>query len=357
MRRYRRKRKSKAPAVFAALILIAVLTAAILILPNLLSEGEEKVSILPNETPEAEPVPEQTPDPTPMPTERPVYIPDVDELHAIPAFEAISFSGGFASAVLDEQGALSLEWPLSDQVDYYVLCVLDMNNAITRTEIFWADIARWQIGRYDGSAVMLLGYKDMGEDMMDDDVVAAAYYEHIEPLDLEPSPEKDYYIIVDKEDCTFAVYQYDERDGDYTRLVDQFPCALGGAATPSGTFAVGEKGEWKKWTDEQFSPYFIRYARSGGRNLYFHGPVYTDRGKFNTLVGGSYDGIGRSNVTHGCIRTTVEGAKFIYDYCKPGTVVEIVKSSDRVTKVTRPDRDKKYARWDPTDPNKPVAEE
>lgn len=350
MNRYR-FRRSKLPAALAALLILAIAAAAIIMLPKIIKE-DTPPDIAVN-TPEL--TPELTPAPTPEPSPRPAYIPSLSELTAIPSYENIEFTDGFTSAEFDDEGVLAISWQPSEDADYYLLCILDDNNCILRKEILWADAIGWNFGVFEGTGIMLLGYKDMGQDAMDDDVIVAAYSEKIEPFDPEPSVVKDYYIIVDKEDCTFAIYEYEQKTGDFTKLIDQFPCALGGASTPSGIFEIGEKGEWKTWTDEQYSPYHARFARSGGRNLYFHGPVYTVKKRFDTLSAGSYDNIGRSNQTHGCIRTTVAGAKFIYDYCKPGTVVEIVKSSERVTKVIRPDRDSKYPKWDPTDPNKPVS--
>lgn len=342
--------KSKLPAALAAFLILAVAVAAFLLLPEIIKDDSPGIAV---NTPE--PTAKVTPSITPTP--RAPYIPSLGELTAIPEYDKIQFTEGFASAEFNDEGTLSISWPPSEETDYYILCVLDDNNGILRKEILWADAQGWNFGVYEGVGVMLLGYKDMGRDAMDDDIIVAAYSEKIEPFDPEPSVSKDYYIIVDKEDCTFAVYEFEQRTGDFTKLVEQFPCALGGAATPSGVFEIGEKGEWKRWTDEQYSPYHARFARSGGRNLYFHGPVYKVKKKFDTLSAGSYDNIGRPNQTHGCIRTTVAGAKFIFDYCKPGTVVEIVKSSDLVSKVIRPERDSKYPKWDPTDPQKPSTQE
>jgi len=57
----------------------------------------------------------------------------------------------------------------------------------------------------------------------------------------------------------------------------------------------------------------------------------------------------------GCIRLTVEDAKWIYDNCKSGTTVEFYTSEDPGP-LGKPDAIKiteheEYRGWDPTDPN------
>lgn len=350
-----RFRKSKLPAVLAAILILATVAAAFVFVPKLINQNSNNNAsgdtLLPSQNAEKSPALTATP----TPTVRPAYIPILEELTAIPEYDKIQFTKQFEKTEYNEQGALSVEWQPVSGIDYYVLCVTDDDNNIIRKEILWPDTSDWDFAAFEGTGLMLLAYKDMGQDSMEDDLIAEAFSAKIEPFYSEPSESKDYKIIVDKEDCTFAIFEFEQKSGDFTKLIDQFPCALGGPATPSGTFKIGDKGQWKRWTDEQYSPYHARFARrKTGGGLYFHGPVYTVKKRFDTLATGSYDGIGKSKATHGCIRTTVAGAKWIYDYCKAGTIVEIVSSTDLVTKVIRPERDRNFPRWDPTDPNKPV---
>ncbi len=65
-----------------------------------------------------------------------------------------------------------------------------------------------------------------------------------------------------------------------------------------------------------------------------------------------YNDIGTA-ASSGCLRTTFEGAKWVYYNCPAGTIVKIVSSSDMVDKVEKPPLDPAYPRWDPTDPDKP----
>jgi len=62
-----------------------------------------------------------------------------------------------------------------------------------------------------------------------------------------------------------------------------------------------------------------------------------------------------TSASMGCIRLTVEDAKWIYDNCKSGTTVEFYTSEDPGP-LGKPDAIKiteheEYRGWDPTDPN------
>lgn len=169
--------------------------------------------------------------------------------------------------------------------------------------------------------------------------------------------KKEYCIVVDKQDHAFGVFERDV-NGEYTILVRTFPCALGRSdrMTPTGTFKTGDKGRWKTWdaydTDE-YSPYYTYYTYvsegyKGG--LYFHGPLYSDK-TGDTLIPESYEEIG-TDVTSGCVRTTVEGAYWIYVNCPEGTEVNIVAHSDLVSWPGLAVIDKDFPNWDPTDPDR-----
>ena len=296
---------------------------------------------------------ESTPPPTPEPTATPkaVYIPDPEELQEIPDIDTIDLiQDDFTSSE-----KLTLSWKEQPDADYYLLCVLDEEKEIIQKEILWSNITEWEITNFYGSYAVLLCYKDMGEDGTDDDKLINSYIlevDHKEDVLLERlldvNPEDRYYIIVDKQDFSFAVLTLDE-NMEYTKVLATFPCALGRTSrmTPEGEFVVSYKGQWKEWKTGEFSPYYTRFT-SG---LYIHGPLYTTKSP-STIIKEYYDHIG-TNDTSGCIRTTTEGAMWVYYNCPSGTVVEIVPESDLVDKVEKPAMDPQHPSWDPTDPDKP----
>ncbi len=310
------------------------------------------------------PEPMITTSPTPEPTIRKAYIPDPAELQEIPDITTLSLIEDYIETEL-ENDELTIKWAIDENADYYLLCVLGEDNNVLQKDILWPDIGEWMISDYQGQAILILSYKDMGEDSADDDELAAAYFSQIAAAPThtpsgseDPSPTekpKDpsmnkYYIIVDKADNAFAIFTYDE-NGKYTKKVATFPCALGRSSrhTPTGKFKISSKGAWKTWTGGQYSPFYTRYT-SG---LYFHGSIYSKKSP-DALIAKYYEEIG-SNKTSGCVRTTVAGARWVYYNCPAGTVVEIVKSSSAISYPGKPSIDPEYPKWDPTDPDKPES--
>lgn len=178
------------------------------------------------------------------------------------------------------------------------------------------------------------------------------------PVVKTSEPEKIYCIIVDKEDKAFGIFECGE-DGEPNTLVETFPCALGksGRMTPTGTYKTGDKQRWKEWADNiygKYSPYatyytYVNEGYTGG--LYIHGPTFTEKDP-SKLYKKSYEQIG-TNCTSGCIRTTTEGAYWVYTYCQKGTVIKIVNNSDLVSWPGLPEIDPDYPTWDPTDSGLP----
>ncbi len=294
-----------------------------------------------------------TPKPTEKPTATPrtVYIPDPEELQEIPDIHTLDLLEDNIYAT----EKLTLSWEKQNDADYYLLCVLDDENNVIQKEILWADVTEWEIANFGGMHILLLCYKDMGKDGTDDDKLLNSYTLEVDSKEdlaqqilMNVIPEKRYYILVDKEDFSFAIFSLDE-NMEYTNVIATFPCALGRSSrmTPNGKFKISSKGDWKTWKTGEYSPYYTRYT-SG---LYIHGALYSKK-NFGSMISEYYERIG-TNHTSGCVRTTLEGARWIYYNCPAGTVVEIVSSSDLVDHVERPDIDPDYPTWDPTDPNKP----
>lgn len=359
------RKKSAIKLIGIVVLVLAVALAAIFVFPRAVMAPEPE----PSETLTVSSVSETINAEVELSsTDRVAYVPDPDELQEIPVVSAMKLTEGYITSA-EQDSLLTVSWAAVPDAAYYVLCVLDSSNNILQHDILKAEINEWEFPEFQGAAIMLLCYQDMGEDSAEDDVLIGKYIERFAPevtatpgpsdaVSSTPSPtvssvpKNKYKIIVDKEDHAFSAFTYD-KNGEYTEKVVTFPCALGKSSrmTPTGTFKISNKGRWKAWYGDKFSPYYTRYT-SG---LYFHGPIYDEKDG-STLLPESYEEIG-TNASAGCVRTTTAGAYWVYAFCPAGTVVEIVKSSDLVSWPGKPAIDPNFPTWDPTDPNKPDAPE
>lgn len=131
--------------------------------------------------------------------------------------------------------------------------------------------------------------------------------------------EPKYLLRVSKSTHKMVVYSKDP-SGNYTVPKAEFVVSTGRTPgmTPVGRFTLGDKEEWHQWySGGTVSPYTIPYANG----LYIHGPIYTSR-NFNSIIQSTADNVGQ-NVTSGCVRSTTAVAKYIYDNCVKGTILEI----------------------------------
>ena len=154
-----------------------------------------------------------------------------------------------------------------------------------------------------------------------------------------------YLIKVNKQQNCITIYEKDS-EGEYTVPIKAMSCSTG-YATPLGTYDTKIKYRWKLLIDDVWGQYATRIVGS----ILFHSVWYTHMDP-NTLSYYQYNKLG-TTASHGCIRLTVEDAKWIYDNCKIGTTVIIYNDSDpgplgkpSTLKLTG------SSGWDPTDPSK-----
>jgi|GEM_PF-2062692 len=294
--------------------------------------------------------PEITPEKTPEPTKK-IYIPDINELQELPDPATIRLTENMLDVEITAEVSV-VSWDEYKDASYYVLAIYNSKYEEVQKDILWSNITTWQVPSFTSGKVILYVYKDAGEDGVEDDKIVDIYSHEILPVDGEEisfSPTRNkYYLLVDKESFAIGVFTYDE-SGEYNKLLYTFPCALGESdrMTTVGVWEISSKGPWKLWSTGWYSPYYCRFTAG----LYIHGAVYA-KDQFSTMSPTSYEKIGTKS-TSGCIRTTVEGAEWIYYNCPAGTIIEIVDSSDLLTYPGKPAVDPDYTNWDPTDPNKP----
>lgn len=152
-----------------------------------------------------------------------------------------------------------------------------------------------------------------------------------------------FYIKVNRLMNCITIYTADEF-GNYSIPVKAMTCSTGGENTPLGIYSTRQKYEFRKLLYGVYGQYATRIEGQ----ILFHSSSYAASSK-NTLIAEEFNKLGES-ASHGCIRLTVADAKWIYDYCQEGTVVEIYEDEypgplGKPEVITVPED----TVWDPTD--------
>ncbi len=150
-----------------------------------------------------------------------------------------------------------------------------------------------------------------------------------------------YKIKVNLQKNTVTVYRL--KKGNY-KPYKAFVCSVG-KSTPVGSFRIYEKRRWHALVEYTWGQYSARFT---GPYL-FHSVPY-DSPDASTLFNEEFNKLGKT-ASHGCIRLTVQDAKWIYDNCAMGTQVVVYRSNKpgplgkpKMLKVK-----KKGQGYDPTD--------
>ena len=158
-----------------------------------------------------------------------------------------------------------------------------------------------------------------------------------------------YLIAVNRIQNTVTVYARDE-DGRYTVPYKAFVCSVGDD-TPTGYFYTLERYRWQDLYDDAWGQYATRIVD----HILFHSVPYYSKDP-SDLEYDQYNLLG-THASLGCVRLTVEDAKWIYDNTKEGfpcviyddTMLEGPLGKPESIQIDEEDIEKRG--WDPTDPN------
>ncbi len=160
-----------------------------------------------------------------------------------------------------------------------------------------------------------------------------------------------YVINVYREDNTVVVYGPDD-NGNFKSPVKVFIASCGADEnTPIGQFETTAKYRWAKLIGPTYGQYSTRIGPKK-MGILFHSVPYIEEDP-STLEYWLYNRLGTKD-SLGCVRLTVEEAKWIFDNCPVGVNVTI--TTDPPPKgIVRPKaphipEDSPYKGWDPTDP-------
>lgn len=157
-----------------------------------------------------------------------------------------------------------------------------------------------------------------------------------------------YYIKVNLAANTVTIYSKD-KNNEYTKPIKAMVCSVGKATPTSGKYNITYKYRWLALFGNVYGQYSTRIVGS----ILFHSvPYYSTEP--NTLKYAEYDKLG-TKASAGCIRLTVEDAKWIYDNVASGSTVEFYSDTNNPGPLGKPTAqkisDNEYRDWDPTDPD------
>ena len=171
------------------------------------------------------------------------------------------------------------------------------------------------------------------------------------PKEVTPKTENKnpYYIKINYTQNVVTIYGKDDK-GNYTKPIKAMVCSTGSATPTSGTYKMSYKYRWLALYGGVYGQYCTRIVG----HILFHSVPYLENGNQGSLEYWEYDKLGTS-ASAGCIRLTVQDAKWIYDNCKSGTEVEFYSDSNpgpfgkpTAQKISG---DETVRGWDPTDPD------
>ena len=132
-------------------------------------------------------------------------------------------------------------------------------------------------------------------------------------------PSTPYKLVIDVSDQ--RVYAYEWVNGQYDRLARTMVCSTGlpDTPTPLGTWNAG--GPCGRWYYFKKFDCWAQYAYRINGPYLFHSVIYSEKDT-STLRQSSVNNLGRK-ASHGCVRLSVEDAKWIYNNCPAGTTVTV----------------------------------
>lgn len=170
-------------------------------------------------------------------------------------------------------------------------------------------------------------------------------------------PDPPYFIEIDKTNQVVTVFTTSS-SGRYDKPVRIMLCSTSQNPDkfPNGYWLLKEdrttsKNVWRQMQSHG-APLYAQYTTQITGHFLFHSVPYTDKKK-EALDQQRFAKLGTAD-SGGCVRLTVENAKWISENCKPGTYVHMTEKTKNpaLTKalkeqVPKPDS----SGWDPTDPD------
>ncbi len=156
-----------------------------------------------------------------------------------------------------------------------------------------------------------------------------------------------YYIEVNQRKNIVIIYQY-SKDEKSREQIKAFQSCVG-KEVPRGTFKTGRKYTWL-----DIYQGWHKYNTELGNGVWIQSAVYKDKNDYS-LSKASYNSLGKSKAEGKSILLSAKDAAWIYEHCKEGTKVSVIKGRKNDELSVSPEAKVstyKYCGWDPTDPDK-----
>ncbi len=129
-----------------------------------------------------------------------------------------------------------------------------------------------------------------------------------------------YRLVVDVSEQ--KVYAYSWSGGEFSNVVREMTCSTGKKETPTplGTFTM-TTGRGARWHYFKKFDCWAQYAWYIEGDILFHSVLYSQQDE-STLTKSSVRNLGK-RASHGCVRLSVEDAKWIWDNCANKTTVVV----------------------------------
>ena len=188
---------------------------------------------------------------------------------------------------------------------------------LTTLDYYYEDIT----GEFDEATCAALKSFQKRNEMQETGIADAETQRRLFSADAIPGERvsQPFYIKVSLDEQRVYVYRWS--DGGYNQLIKTMICSSGfGSSTPKGVFvSPGQRDA--RW--HYFSEFhcWAQYAFIIKGSILFHSVIYSRKDE-NSLRRSTLANLGRK-ASHGCVRLRVEDAKWIYEHCGEGQVIEI----------------------------------
>ena len=214
------------------------------------------------------------------------------------------------------------------------------------------EVQREELALDDSTENELLELNDsdeMSESDSDDEAEWLGQSAGLDKVTEDEAAELPYYIRINRTQNCITIYTLDE-NGEYTVPYKAMICSTGlYNATPRGVYQISTKYRWR----ELYGNVYGQYATRIHGGVLFHSVPYYSKSN-SALCTNKYNKLGEQ-ASMGCVRLTVEDAKWIAENCPAGTTVEIYDSDDPgplgKPEAVKIDADNPNKGWDPTDPH------